>query len=551
MGRTSHSQAKSWVTSTSRKIAWTYDSCKEEIGQGSFGIVRTAVARSVTGDSFVGVWDPYVGEEVVVKHISKAKVAAFRDAVHNEVNIFKIVTGHPGFPKLYDVFEDKENVLLVMEYCRGGELTDAISKLSQCSESALAAVFNQIMRAVAYMHSQNIIHRDLKPENFLLKDPLCMAKGSKEPDFTKVRICCADFGLAAQMADEAEKLEDASGTLDFMAPEQLGGMPYLGKPADVWSCGCILYLLLSGRPPFQGANRQALQTRIRGAMLEFPQDAWCNVSSSAKDLIQKMMSLDWQHRITAEDVLEHPWFHECTQRIESDEPVLDSVVVSHLQQFNKWSAIKKGLTHQLAKYLAHSHDGENVGGGEAEDQAGNFASSLLSSRRNLLESGALQRRQSRKSASSAGDLPQQGLEANMNRLRKIFDSLDTENTGTITVSQLAHGMEQIGFRMKESEVQELLESLDVNHNHVLDYEEFLAGTLRLQIAEHNDMLEQIFRKFDLNGDGFISIDELRQVLHVESAEDEEALNAFINHIDIDEDGGIDYMEFLHVFSAES
>jgi serine/threonine protein kinase len=86
------------------------------------------------------------------------------------------------------------------------------------------------------------------------------------------------------------KLSDSSGTLDFMAPEQLGKSTYKGKPADVWSCGCILFMLLSGRLPFEGPSRQIVQTKIRGAMFQFePVAAWEKVSDSAKDLIRKMV----------------------------------------------------------------------------------------------------------------------------------------------------------------------------------------------------------------------------------------------------------------------
>jgi len=86
------------------------------------------------------------------------------------------------------------------------------------------------------------------------------------------------------------KLSDTSGTLNFMAPEQLGKSTYKGKPADVWSCGCILFMLLSGRLPFEGPNRNIVQTKIRGAMLAFePADVWQQVSDSAKDLIRKMV----------------------------------------------------------------------------------------------------------------------------------------------------------------------------------------------------------------------------------------------------------------------
>lgn len=538
-----------WVTSFSRKLEWTYVEAQEQIGQGSFGVVRTATARSVSGDSFVGVWSPFVGEEVVVKHVQKAKVAAFKEVVAMEIKVFKMLTSHPGFPKLYDVFEDKDSVLLVMEYCRGGELTDAIATLKHLSEACIASVFQRVVSAVAYMHSRELIHRDLKPANFLLA-----VRATSAEEFHTARVCCADFGLA-QGVDEETKLSDSSGTLDFMAPEQLGKSTYKGKPADVWSCGCILFMLLSGRLPFEGPSRQIVQTKIRGAMFQFePVAAWEKVSDSAKDLIRKMMSLDWEHRLTAEEVLDHPWFEECASQGEASASCrsLDSTVVTHLQAFQKWNAVKKGLTFQLAKHLATlTLEGDNGDKGVAS----RLLHRRLSNRQRRMSSqhtseGGVMADEAAAYSPPLPPLCDEKLQARMVQLRGIFDSLDTEGTGVLNQEQLKEAMNRLGFKMGDSDAGELIESLDANGNHLLDYEEFLAGTLRLQIHEHNSLLETILKKYDINDDGRIHIDDLRQVLSVTTDDDEECLQAFIGSLEMDDMGNLDYMEFLHVFSQD-
>jgi len=535
---------KPWVTSFSRKLEWTYVESQESIGQGSFGVVRTATARSVSGDSFVGVWSPCVGEEVVVKHVQKAKVAAFKEVVAMEIKVFKQLTSHPGFPKLYDVFEDRDSVLLVMEYCRGGELTDAIATLKYLSEACIASVFQRVISAVAYMHSKELIHRDLKPANFLLA-----VEAASAEEFAAARVCCADFGLA-QGVDEETKLSDTSGTLNFMAPEQLGKSTYKGKPADVWSCGCILFMLLSGRLPFEGPNRNIVQTKIRGAMLAFePADVWQQVSDSAKDLIRKMMALDWETRLTAEQVLDHPWFDECANQCDSMK-ALDSTVVTHLQAFQKWNAVKKGLTFQLAKHLASlTLEGDKGDKGVASRL---LKRRLTNRQRRQSSTHGLEREASGAEEAPASSPPMaddkcEKLQARMVQLRGIFDSLDTEGTGVLNQEQLKEAMNRLGFKMEDSDAVELIESLDANGNHLLDYEEFLAGTLRLQIHEHNSMLETILAKHDYNDNGLIHIDDLRQVLNVTTDDDEECLQAFVSGLEMDADGNLEYMEFLHVF----
>mmetsp|Transcript_23627 Transcript_23627/g.51569 ORF Transcript_23627/g.51569 Transcript_23627/m.51569 type:complete len:585 (-) Transcript_23627:329-2083(-) len=560
-GSVKHVSVKPWVTSYARKIEWSYDPTGQEIGRGSFGVIRTAVARNPDSNSVVGIWTPKVGEEVVVKSISKIKSLNFKDCVRNEVEVWKTLTSHPGFPKLYDIYENKTEVFFVMERCLGGELTQALATCGSFSEKVAAALFQQMVKAVAHMHSKNIIHRDLKPANFLIAQELCHGE-----DLTSLRIVCADFGLA-QYIENDEKLEDSSGTLDFMAPEQLGKDPYKGKPADVWSLGCILYMLLCGKLPFGDScdTDRGLKIKIRGAMLDFsPPDIWNQVSDNGKDLVKKLMLVDWEARLNVFDTLEHPWFKEMsdeeTPQSQAQQPLLDTMVVTQMQEFNSWNMVKKKLTLQLAKQLAKERS-EDVTqrltrrksecyGKDAVPESpmypvgGTDAGAARAPRKSVAMLG---RYNSSLSTHKAKSWEGSGLAGKMDELRAIFDAVDEHKVGTVTIPQLVMAIQKIGFRMEESELVDMVSALGAIHNHGIDYEEFLAATLRLQIAEHNDILEQIFQEVDDDDDGLISVDDLRDVLGVNTEEDEEELQGVLEEMEGSQEGGVDYVEFLQKF----
>ncbi|KAK3243226.1 hypothetical protein CYMTET_47108 [Cymbomonas tetramitiformis] len=506
-----------WIVSGARKITWTYEDKKEEVGRGAFGVTKIWIARLgaqklTLEDTNVGVWLPMNGEEVVVKEIAKAKVVGHREYLKNEFSIFKKLTPHPGFPKLYDVFEDRDHIYFVMEYCRGGELTEALCAKGSCSEREAARVFMQVITSVAHMHSLNIIHRDLKPENFLIVDAI-------EGDLNKVRVACADFGLA-QTVQEGELLTDCSGTLAFMSPEQLSDRPYKGPAVDVWACGCILYMLLSGQLPFEGENGNLIKTKIRGAMLDFPPGQWSEISSSATDLIKEMMSLDWERRITAVDALSHPWFSECLSNDE-DEDRLHTTMVEHLKEFNKWNIMKRTITQYLSKFVLdtiteHSKEMEETEDGEL-DHSPHFEKVL-------------------------SDM--ESMRSTMSTIEAAFHDLDPDGHNTITAAQLLTVMEVIGAGEAEVMMQEYLENISPTACFVLEYKEFLAGTLHLQLQGYSDNIKFMFHKFSLSEDGHVTLEELKSTLRVDTPEAEARLNTAARDLQTDDEGKINFMELM-------
>ncbi|GJP32911.1 hypothetical protein CLOM_g17494 [Closterium sp. NIES-68] len=260
----------------------------EPIGAGHFGVVRRCKNRAT-------------GEVLACKTIPKDRLLteSARDDVRREVAILQSVAGHPGVVQLRTVFEDEREIHLVMELCEGGELFDEVVRRKKLPEKEAALIFRQIVSAVAFCHSRGIVHRDLKPENILLHQS-SPANGNAPQRLAKV----ADFGLAVQI-DRQTKACGVAGSPFYMAPEVLSGE--YGFEADVWSLGVVLYVLLSGSPPFWGADDNAVFRAVLDAPLDLTSGAWAGVSAEAKGLLRCMLHRDPRRRPSAAKLLSHPW----------------------------------------------------------------------------------------------------------------------------------------------------------------------------------------------------------------------------------------------------
>ncbi|XP_073119765.1 calcium-dependent protein kinase 29-like [Henckelia pumila] len=204
------------------------------------------------------------------------------------------LSGHPNVVDLKAVYEEEDYVHLVMELCAGGELFHKLEKHGRFSESEARVRFRHLMQVVMYCHDKGVVHRDLKPENILLA-----TKSSSSP------IKVADFGLATYQTRLKQKLHGTVGSPFYIAPEVLGGG--YDQAADVWSAGVILYILLSGIPPFCGKTKSRIFDAVRAADLRFQSNPWDFITDSAKQLIIGMLCRDTLNRLTSQQVLDHSW----------------------------------------------------------------------------------------------------------------------------------------------------------------------------------------------------------------------------------------------------
>jgi len=255
------------------------------LGQGNYAIVRQ-VTKKATGETFA------------VKMIQKAKLAGIEHSLSREIQILTTIGYHEHIVTLLpeDSFFDTPNAFyLVMRLCTGGELFESITSRGNYTEADARDVVRQILEAVNYCHQKGIVHRDLKPENLLLRD--------KE---SPPHILITDFGLSSLLQNEKQMLSTACGTPGYVAPEVLRCRGY-SKPADLWSIGCITYVMLCGYIPFWGPNQAALFQEILNCHYEFEEEYWGHISDLAKDFVSKLLVPSPQLRMSAEEALSHPW----------------------------------------------------------------------------------------------------------------------------------------------------------------------------------------------------------------------------------------------------
>uniref|UniRef100_A0A673N7F9 non-specific serine/threonine protein kinase n=1 Tax=Sinocyclocheilus rhinocerous TaxID=307959 RepID=A0A673N7F9_9TELE len=266
----------------------------EELGSGQFAIVKQCREKSS-------------GRDFAAKFIKKSQSIAsrrgvLREEIEREVNILQQIH-HPNIVMLHDVFENKTDVVLILELVSGGELFDFLAEKESLSEEEATQFIKQILEGVHYLHTRNIAHFDLKPENIMLLD-----KNTPLP-----RIKLIDFGLAHKIAEGVE-FKNIFGTPEFVAPEIVNYEP-LGLEADMWSVGVITYILLSGASPFLGETKQDTLGNISAMNYEFDDEFFGHTSELAKNFIRQLLEKDTKKRLTIQDALNHPWIKVCYELV--------------------------------------------------------------------------------------------------------------------------------------------------------------------------------------------------------------------------------------------
>ncbi|PIN14785.1 Ca2+/calmodulin-dependent protein kinase, EF-Hand protein superfamily [Handroanthus impetiginosus] len=403
-----------------------------KLGQGQFGTTYLCTEIST-------------GTEYACKSISKRKLISKEDVddVRREIQIMHHLAGHKNIVTIKGAYEDPLYVHIVMELCAGGELFDRIIQRGHYSERKAAQLTKIIVGVVEACHSLGVMHRDLKPENFLLVN--------KDDDFSLKAI---DFGLSV-FFKPGQIFTDVVGSPYYVAPEVL--LKHYGPEADVWTAGVILYILLSGVPPFWAETQQGIFDAVLRGHIDFDSDPWPLISESAKDLIRKMLCMRPSDRLTAHEVL---------------------------------CMFASKLSFLAFLVIAESLSEEEIAG-----------------------------------------------------LREMFKAMDTDNSGAITFDELKAGLRKYGSTLKDTEIRDLMDAADVDNSGTIDYGEFIAATIHLNKLEREEHLLAAFQYFDKDSSGYITVDELQQAC-VEHSMTDVFIEDIIKEVDQDNDGRIDYGEFV-------
>lgn len=456
---------------SSGSLSDEYD-LEEKLGEGHFGSTYRCTHRA-TGTAYA------------VKRISKTRLLMLGtplSEVKREVGILFHLAGHPNIVQVRDAVEDARNVDIVMELCQGGELYDRIIAKGNYSERSAARLIQTMVSVVDYCHRMNVVHRDLKPENFLFADA-----GEEAP------LKTIDFGLSIFFTPGEPISAGLAGSPLYLAPEMVmsNGRRY-GPEVDVWSAGVILYMLLCGYCPFPTdlPTMDELFYAILYDAIDYESDPWPMISEEAKDVVMGMLDRNPRTRLTAAQVLDHPWVS--TLGVAPDTP-MDPTVVSRLQRFAAMTHIHKLASQVVAQHLTE----EEILG-----------------------------------------------------MREIFNQIDTDRSGSISLDEMRKGMQRLGAKMNERELRQLYGALDTNASDSINMNEFFAATLGLNRMITEENMHGAFAYFDKDGSGFISRDELRQVCE-EFGIGEENVQQMMEEVDENKDNQIDYNEFVTMMHRHS
>ena len=443
------------------------------IGEGSFASVYRVQNR--------------ITESIrAMKIISKSSTCSEEDdqEIVNEINILRTLD-HPNVLKIFEFYSDKNSYSIVTELCSGGELFQEIVDKGPFNESYSAYVMFQILSAINYCHNMKVIHRDLKPENILIVD-------RDKNNYPRIKIC--DFGTS-KMFEKGAVQKKLVGSSYYIAPEVL--KKRYDEKCDIWSCGVILYILLSGRPPFGGDTDKEIMDNVTMGKYDLQTNPFDKVSKSCKDLIQKLLIMEPKKRISAQDALNHPWFKENKSK-------------ELFNQIKDESTLKKLLSN-LKSYKRES----------------------------IIQETAL--------AYLVHNFPQMRDVINA---CKLFNQIDVNGDGKITKEELLKGLQG---KMKSptlaKDVDEIYKNIDMDNNGYIEYEEFVRAAVSKEKFLSEGVLRYAFRYFDKDNSGEITIDEIEEVFK-ESISDKtkihDSLQQIINEVDANGDGVIDFNEFVFI-----
>lgn len=406
-----------------------------------------------------------------------------------EIEILSILD-HPNILKIYEYFVDEINYYILTELSNGGELYDEITKIKNYNEKKASLIIDQLLSAVKYLHSKNIVHRDLKPENILLEN-----KNADQPIIKLI-----DFGSSNYCTD-SQRLTLKVGAPYYIAPEVIKGS-YNNK-CDIWSVGVILFILLSGVPPFDGENDVEIMNKVKIGKYSIESKEWCVISNEAKDLITKLLEYNPKKRISADEARKHIWItrNKDNQQIENNE----NSIVNNINLTNEKLDFKKPFEN-LKKFNA---------------------------------------KQKLQQTTIAFLVRQIGNTDIIKELRKIFQKLDKDGDGSLSFDELKKGFITFYGDIAEKEWEEIVNKLDQDGSNSIEYEEFIRCTINLEDILTENNLKMAFSRYDTDGSGYLDIKEIKSALGVVEKDNisSELINEIINEIDNNGDGEISFEEF--------
>ena len=446
---------------------------KKLLGSGAFGEVWLVRHKDLERD-------------FAMKIIKKRKNKSNEEKeILNEIEILKKLD-HPKILKIIDFYSKVKKYYIITEYCPEGELFNEIIKVGRFDEGQTAFIINQILKAISYCHRNQIIHRDIKPENIMI---------TKREKNGCLQVKLIDFGTA-KIFEKGQSENRYVGSSYYMAPEVLKRK--YDEKCDLWSIGVILYILLTGRPPFDGNDDEEILKNVEIGVYDKTSYPFPSLSSYAKDLINKLLQYDAKKRISAEEALEHQWFKTAEfkkkDKVNTIPHELAKQLITNMTKYKSNNMLKCAVVAYLVHHLTNTEE---------------------------------------------------CMEAS-----KLFIKIDLNSDGKIEKHELIQGFQKY-WGMSEEEVKEKVDiifaNIDTDFNGFIEYEEFVRAAVNPTIFMSQNYLKFAFNYFDRDSSGDITFEEIKkrfsQNSNYNSEKMDTELREIFDKIDINNDGSISFFEF--------
>ncbi|OMJ77221.1 hypothetical protein SteCoe_23215 [Stentor coeruleus] len=400
-----------------------------------------------------------------IKHIPKSSIK-HPERLKNEVSTL-ISCDHPHIIKIFEIIEDHENLYLIMEHCKGGELFDYILNNKTIQEAEAAMFFRQIMLAINYLHNKNIVHRDLKPENLMFSDMKTLK--------------LIDFGIAKALKTN-ETMSTRAGTPFYMSPEILKG--HYNISTDIWSAGVVLYIMLCGYPPFYAESDTEIFKKILIGNFSFRGHQWHQVSNRAKDLIRNMLIVNTDLRFTSSQILEHSWLQNLTPSIPFPLSTPEVVIFT-----------KSNFLRRVFLFCIASHINE-----ESYSQVRDAFLCLDQDFTGSLSITTLQER-----------LELQFYNENPDYLKEFVFAMDLNNNGKIEYTEFIAGFLQNSMFFKQEKIIQIFNIFD-KHGKGKILPEDLQRLFENPNKKNLDFYEEIFKEANCVNNAGISLEEFFSII---------------------------------------
>lgn len=407
--------------------------------------------------------------------------SALNGSLLQEVQILKALD-HPNIVRIFESFEDSKSYYIVEEHCQGEDLFDLISRLKQLTERAAARIMQQIFSAVGYLHNKQVVHRDLKPENIIVLNGNADVPQVKIIDFDTATFCSVE-----------RQLRGSIGTAYYMAPEVL--TKNYNEKCDMWSCGVLLYIMLSGNPPFPGVSDKEILRNVSKARYTFEGPDWSNISPSAKSLISGLLIKDPEQRLSSNEAYHHSWITKNASS-EYDETTIVTQSVERIMSFHSTNKLKEAMmTFIISQVLAY------------ED---------------------------------------------LSELGEAFKAIDYNCDGFITKDELLRVFRNsMPYVEATLHVDRIFDEIDKDHSGYIDYTEFLRATIDTKMLMNQKNLKHAFDMFDKDGNGLITAEELRQLFENGDSLEDTIWEDMLEAVDVNIDGEIDIFKFEHMLTLQA